>query len=240
MGISGAQTSIDPSNLEAFVRDELNANAKRVMAVLEPIKVRILNLPEDKKDIKLEIADFPNAPERGTHQIAFDEVLYIEANDFREANAEKGYRRLTREQPVGLRYANFVISVVDVIKENDKLVEIHASATPIDQVEKKPKAFIHWVAKPVECEVRLYERLFKHRNPEDKAEVPGGFLSDCNTDTLKVINNALLDECILSAKVYDKFQFERVGYFSIDPDSSEHRFVFNRTVLLNEDKGKNA
>lgn len=240
MGISGAQTSIDPSYLEAFVRDELNANAKRTMAVLEPIKVRILNLPADKKDIKLEIADFPNAPERGMHEISFDEVLYIEANDFREANAEKGYRRLTPEQQVGLRYANFVIGVVDVIKENDQVVEIQVNATPIDQVEKRPKAFIHWVAKPVECEVRLYERLFKHANPEDKAEVPGGFLSDCNTDTLKVINNALLDQSILGSRIYDKFQFERVGYFSIDPESSENRFVFNRTVLLNEDKKKNA
>ena len=240
MGISGAQTSVDPSMLEAFVRDELNLNAKRVMAVLEPIKVRILNLTDEMKDVELEIADFPSSPERGTHKINFDEIVYIEANDFRETNAEKGYRRLTKDQPVGLRYANYVINVVDVIKENDKIVEILANATPIDKVEKKPKAFIHWVSKPIECEVRLYERLFNHKNPEDKEQVPNGFISDCNLDSLKVIKNALIEDSILNAKVYDKFQFERVGYFSIDTDSYENKFVFNRTVLLNEDKSKNA
>lgn len=151
-----------------------------------------------------------------------------------------GYRRLTKEQPVGLRYANFVISVVDVVKENDKIVEIQVNATPIDKVEKKPKAFIHWVSKPVKCEVRLYERLFNHKNPEDKEQVPGGFLSDCNRDSLKCIDNALVEDSILDAKIYDKFQFERVGFFSVDPDTDGKRFVFNRTVLLNEDKGKNA
>lgn len=90
MGISGAQTSVDPSMLEAFVREELNLNAKRVMAILEPIKVRILNLPADKKAIQLDVADFPSSPERGTHKIHFDEIVYIEENDFRENNAEKG------------------------------------------------------------------------------------------------------------------------------------------------------
>lgn len=162
--------------------------------------------------------------------------------DFRESNAEKGYRRLTKDQPVGLRYANFVINVVDVIKEGDKLIELHVNATPIDKVEKKPKAFIHWVSKPLECEVRLYERLFNHRNPEDKEQVPGGFLSDCNRDSLKVIKNALVEDSISNAKIYDKFQFERVGFFSIDPDTclKDKKFIFNRTVLLNEDKSKNA
>lgn len=242
MGISGALSAVDPSMLEAYVRDELNLNGKRIMAVLEPIKVKILNLPEDKKGIKLEVADFPNQPERGTHLINFDEIIYIEEADFRECNAEKGYRRLTKEQPVGLRYANFVINVVDIIKDGDKLVELHVNATPIDKVEKKPKAFIHWVSKPLECEVRLYERLFNHKNPEDKEQVPEGFLSDCNRDSLKVIKNALVEDSILKAKVYDKFQFERVGFFSIDPDTrvEDAKFIFNRTVLLNEDKGKNA
>jgi len=240
MGISGAQTSVDPTMLEAFVREELNLNAKRVMAVIEPIKVKIMNLPDDKKNFELEVPDFPANPERGTHKIHFDEIVYIEENDFRESNAEKGYRRLTRDQPVGLRYANFVINVLDVVKEDDKIVEIHVNATPIDQVEKKPKAFIHWVSKPLKCEVRLYERLFNHKNPEDKEQVPDGYLSDCNRDSLKRIQTSLIEDSVLNAKVYDKFQFERVGFFSIDPDSTDDHFVFNRTVLLNEDKGKNA
>ena len=239
MGISGAETSVDPSMLEAFVRDELNLNAKRVMAILEPIKVRILNLSDDKKGIKIEVADFPSQLERGHHEIYFDEIVYIEQNDFREANAEKGYRRLTKDQPVGLRYANFVINLVDIKKEGDRIIELQVSAIPIDKVEKKPKAFIHWVSRPVECEVRLYERLFAHKNPEDKEQVPGGYLSDCNLDSLKVIKNALVESSILTAKIYDKFQFERVGFFSVDTDTQKDRFVFNRTVLLNESKGKN-
>lgn len=120
------------------------------------------------------------------------------------------------------------------------MIEIQVNATPIDQVEKKPKAFIHWVSKPLKCEVRLYERLFNHKNPEDKDQVPGGFLSDCNRDSLKRIENALVEDSILGSKIYDKFQFERVGFFSIDPDTKDNHFVFNRTVLLNEDKSKNA
>jgi len=213
MGLTGALTSVDPTMLEAFVRDELNLNAKRVMAVLEPIKVRILNLEEGKKNSKLEVADFPAAPERGKHEINFDEIVYIDASDFRENNAEKGFRRLTKDQPVGLRYANFVINIVDIVKENDQIIEIKVNATPIDKIEKKPKAFIHWVAKPIKCEVRLYERLFNHKNPEDKEQVPNGFLSDCNLNSLIINKNALIEDSILNAKVFQCFQFERVGFF---------------------------
>lgn len=277
MGVTGTLSSVDPTMLEAFVRDELNLNAKRVMAVLDPIKVKILNLPTEKKGIRIDVPDFPNQPERGLHQIVFDEIVYIESTDFRENNTEKSYRRLTKgiilfliililfiyfffalilinfinyslftfdpskkDQSVGLRYANYVIEIVDIIKDGDKLVELHVNATPIEKVDKKPKAFIHWVSRPLECEVRLYESLFKHKNPEDKEQVPDGFVSDCNLDSLKVINNALIEDSILNSKIYDKFQFERVGFFSIDPDTKDKRFVFNRTVLLNEDKSKNA
>ncbi|KAK4337356.1 hypothetical protein RND71_044154 [Anisodus tanguticus] len=240
MGLTGALTSVDPQMLEAIVRDELNLNAKRVMAVLEPLKIRILNLPDEKKNSKIEVPDFPNQPERGVHQICFDEIIYIEESDFRENNTEKGYRRLTKDQSVGLRYANFVIEVVDIIKENNKIIEVQVNAKSIEQIEKKPKAFIHWVSNPIKCEVRLYERLFNHKNPEDKEQVPGGFLSDCNRNSLTVIENSLIEDSILSAKIYDKFQFERNGFFSVDTDTNKSKFVFNRTVSLKEDKGKDA
>jgi len=88
------------------------------------------------------------------------------------------------------------------------------------------------------CEVRLYERLFRHKNPEDPIEVPGGLLSDCNSDSLVVVANALVDRSVSGAHVYDKFQFQRIGYFSVDPDSSPAKLVFNRTALLKEDVGK--
>jgi len=110
----------------------------------------------------------------------------------------------------------------------------------------KPKAFIHWVCNPVTCEVRLYDMLFKHKNPEDPQEVPGGFLSDCNVDSLKTLTNSLIDRSIANSKVYDRYQFERIGFFAVDPDSTndkihnnQHKLVFNRTVLLREDSGKN-
>merc|ERR1712004_499579 len=102
----------------------------------------------------------------------------------------------------------------------------------------KPKAFIHWVAKPISCEVRLYQRLFKHPNPEDPKEVPGGLHTDCNKDSLHVISNAFIDTSVSNAKLYDRFQFERNGYFSVDPDTTPSKMVFNRTVTLKEDPGK--
>ena len=241
MGLTGALTCVDPNMLEACVRDDLNQNAKRTMAILEPLRLRLLNLPAEKRGITLEVPDFPSEPERGTHSIAFDDIIYIERSDFREANTEKRYRRLTLDQPVGLRYANFVISVQEIIKDAEgQLQELFVNAIPIEAVEKKPKAFIHWVSRPVQCEVRLYERLFNHKNPEDKEQVPGGFLSDCNRDSLSVLTESLVDQSIASSAVYEKFQFERMGYFSTDSDSTKDRLVFNRTVNLKEAAGKDA
>jgi len=109
-------------------------------------------------------------------------------------------------------------------------------ATPIGEAEK-PKAFIHWVADPIDVDVRLYDRLFKHKNPEDSTEVPGGFLSDINENTLAV-KTAKADKYIQGVKVYDRFQFERNGYFTVDKDTTKNKIVFNLTVGLKEDAGK--
>uniref|UniRef100_A0A2D4I8I3 glutamine--tRNA ligase n=4 Tax=Micrurus TaxID=8634 RepID=A0A2D4I8I3_MICLE len=106
------------------------------------------------------------------------------------------------------------------------------------EAAEKPKAFIHWVSDPLMCEVRQYEQLFLHKNPEDSTEVPGGFLSDINPDSLHVIEEALVDRSVYGAKPFTKFQFERLGYFSLDPDSTNAKLVFNRTVTLKEDPGK--
>ncbi|XP_049865211.1 probable glutamine--tRNA ligase isoform X2 [Pectinophora gossypiella] len=235
LGVTGAVGAVDPTMLDAAVRDALNVSAPRVMVVLEPLKITITNFPSDKA-VVVSVPDFPNETDRGSHKVVFNKVLYIEATDFKE-QPEKGYRRLTPTQTVGLRHAGYVIKVSKVIKDGSGNVsEVECTAEPAESAEK-PKAFIHWVAEPITIEVRLYEPLFKHKNPEDPTEVPGGFLSDCRDDTLKIVN-AYADASIKGAKLYDKFQFERIGFFSVDPDTTPNNTVFNRTVSLKEDTGK--
>lgn len=226
---------VDPAMLEAVVRSHLNLSAPRTMVVLEPLKINLVNMV-DQVEYDLEVPDFPDSPEKGKHRINFGSTIFIERNDFREVK-EKGYRRLTPDQTVGLKYAGFVIKVKEVIKAKDGSVDyINAEAVSVNEAEM-PKAFIHWVADPVQVEVRIYERLFKHKNPEDAEEVPGGFLSDVDPDSKKVLKS-LADKSLLGVKAYDRFQFERVGFFSVDPDSHEKALVFNRTVSLKEDNKK--
>ncbi len=236
MGVTGAQGAVDPQMLEASVRDVLNLTAPRKLVVLEPLKVTIKNFPESKA-IKIKVPDFPNDPEKGSHEIHFDRVIFIEKSDFKE-NPEKGYRRLATNQTVGLRHAGYILKVEEVKKDSaGNVLELICSCENVDKAEK-PKAFIQWVSNPLEIEVRLYEKLFKHKNPEDPNEVPNGFLSDCNMDSLNVLTS-FVDQSMKSAKVYDKFQFERIGFFSVDPDSEKcGKLIFNRTVGLKEDAGK--
>uniref|UniRef100_A0A8C2KU51 Glutamine--tRNA ligase n=1 Tax=Cyprinus carpio TaxID=7962 RepID=A0A8C2KU51_CYPCA len=234
VGVTVAQTTMEPHLLEACVREVLNDTAPRAMAILEPLKVTITNLPTSTE---VRVPDFPANEAKGSHVVPFSKTIFIEQSDFREV-MEKGYKRLTPDQPVGLRHAGYVISVQRVIKDGcGKVCELEVTCASSDSVEK-PKAFIHWVSDPLRCEVRLYESLFLHKNPEDPAEVPAGFLSDINPNSLTVIGSALVDRSVGKAKVFDKFQFERVGYFSLDPDSTSEKLVFNRTVTLKEDPGK--
>lgn len=235
VGVTGAQATVDPSMLEASVRDVLNVTAPRRLVVLEPLKVTIKNFPQEH-GIDMEVPNFPNNPEKGTHKIHFDRVVYIEQSDFKE-EPEKGYRRLSLTQNVGLRHTNYVIKVDHVLKESTgRIHELICSCEKAD-ANNKPKAFIQWASKPLEIEVRLYENLFKHKNPEDVNEVPNGFISDCNPNSLTILK-AYTDQSLTVAKVYDKFQFERIGFFSVDPDTTPVKLVFNRTVTLKEDAGK--
>merc|ERR550532_136790 len=238
MGLTGAQMVIDPSALEEVVRKTLNYTAPRTMLVLRPLKVCIKSkVPENK----VSVPNFPDAPEKGTHEIAFSNVVYIEQEDFMEIG-EKGYRRLTKDQCVGLRHAGYVLKFLNVAKKDSEgnPVEIEVEATPIDKMDAKPKGWIHWVDGSSKIvEVRLYERLFKHKNPEDVAQVPNGFLSDVDENSLTVLKSSRSDPYLLKdLKVYDKFQFERIGFFSVDPDTTKSCAVFNRTVSLKEDAGK--
>ncbi|XP_067096005.1 glutamine--tRNA ligase [Osmerus mordax] len=237
VGVTVAQATIEPHLLESCVREVLNDKAPRAMAVLEPLKVTITNLPDDTQ-MDVHVPDFPANEAMGSHVVPFTRTIFIEQSDFREV-MEKGYKRLTPDQPVGLRHAGYVVSVQRVIKDSEgKVVELEVTCCSSSEAPEKPKAFIQWVSKPLKCEVRLYERLFLHKNPEDSSEVPGGFLSDINLNSLQVIDSALVDSSVRGAKVFDKFQFERVGYFSLDSDSTADKLVFNRTVTLKEDPGK--
>ena len=223
---------------EEVVRKTLNYTAPRTMLVLRPLKVCIKSkVPMNK----VSVPNFPDAPEKGTHEITFSNVIYIEQEDFMEI-AEKGYRRLTKDQCVGLRHAGFVLKFLNVTKKDSesKTIEIECEATPIDKMDTKPKGWIHWVDGSSKIvEVRLYERLFKHKNPEDVAQVPNGFLSDVDENSLTVLKSSRSDPYLLKdLKVYDKFQFERIGFFSVDPDTTKSCAVFNRTVSLKEDAGK--
>ncbi|KDR12338.1 probable glutamine--tRNA ligase [Zootermopsis nevadensis] len=235
IGVTGAQAVVDPQMLEAFVRDFLNTTAPRAMVVLEPLKVKIVNFPLPKT-ADIQVPNFPNDPQQGFHFVPFDRELYIERTDFKEVG-DKGYRRLTLKQQVGLRHAGYHIAVSKVLKDSEgNVVELEVKCEP-SSVGEKPKAFIHWVSQPLNIEVRLYEKLFKHKNPEDINEVPGGFLLDCNEKSLEVVQ-AYGDVSLKNAPVYRKFQFERIGFFSVDPDSTNKKMVFNRTVTLKEDVGK--
>ncbi|XP_071960107.1 glutamine--tRNA ligase-like [Antedon mediterranea] len=236
VGVTMSQVSFDPSMLDACVRDVLNDTATRVMSVFDPIKITITNFPS-KKDLEFDVPNIPHDTSKGTHKVRLSSTLFIEQSDFAESG-DSNFRRLTKEQPVGLKYANLVISVESVLKDQSgKVKELKVKCVSVTETEK-PKAFIHWVSEAIKCEVRLYERLFRHQHPEDPAEVPGGFITDCDKDSLKIIPDALVDLSVKGAKVYDKFQFERNGFYSVDPDTTDKKLVFNRTVLLKEDSGK--
>jgi glutaminyl-tRNA synthetase len=218
--------------LEAVVRDHLNVSAPRTMAVLDPVKVTITNHAGDRV---IQVPDFPNDPDKGSHNVQFSNPIYIDRSDYRSVD-EKGYRRLSPGQAVGLRYAGVVLSLVEAVTKDGKVIELKVKATPVGEAEK-PKAFIQWVANPVDVEVRMYDQTSKHKSPEDTNEVPGGFLTDINPDSLTVFK-AKADKHIVHSKVYDRFQFERIGFFCVDKDSSAGKPVFNLTVGLKEDTGK--
>lgn len=237
MGVTGAQAVVSPIMLEAVVRDVLNETAPRVMVVTEPLPLSIINYEQLNIDSNITVPDFPNDASKGSHVIQFDRTIYIEKTDFK-VSPEKGYRRLAPGQSVGLRHAGLVLEV-DKVHTNSigAVTSVDVKATPVDS-DNKPKAFIHWVARPVSIEVRMYNRLFLHKNPEDTNEVPNGYLSDINPDSLKV-STGFADSGFSSVKPYDVFQFERVGFFTVDKDSlASSKPVVNLTVSLKEDSGK--
>ncbi|TPX54510.1 hypothetical protein PhCBS80983_g05888 [Powellomyces hirtus] len=244
LGVTTANSTIHPDRLENVVREHLNDVAPRLMVVVEPLKVTLVNLPSDYLE-EVTVANKPRDDSMGSRVLPFTNTIYIEQSDFREED-DPNFYRLTPGKQVGLLNITHPISVVEVVKDAaGKVIEVKAryendSTTPA----KRPKTYIHWVAhspkhtSPVKIEVRLYSNLFLHENPQN---APGGWLSDINPHSLVVVPNALADVGVKQMKVEDKFQALRTGYFCVDKDSdlSAKKIVVNRTVTLKEDSGKN-
>ncbi len=237
VGVARRDNVIQLAQLEAAVRDELNRTAPRAMAVLEPLRVVIENYPEDRVE-ELEAVNNPEDPTAGTRKVPFARELYIERDDFLE-DPPKKFFRLAPGREVRLRYAYFV-TCTDVVKdERGEVVELRCTYDPETRGGDAPdgrkvKGTLHWVAAPtaVEAEVRLYDVLF---SAEDPADVPegGDFHDGLNPDSLRAVT-AFLEPGLASAPVGSGFQFERLGYFCVDPDSRPEHLVLNRTVTLRD------
>ena len=238
-GVSRTNGIVDIEMLEHFQRDDLNHRSRRAMAVLHPLKVVIDNYPADQKEEFVEVANNPEDPEAGTRQVPFSRELYIEQDDFREVPPPK-YYRLSPGKEVRLRNAYF-ITAQDVVKDAaGNVVEVHCTYDPPSRGGQSPdgrkvKSTMHWVsaAHAISAEIRLYDKLFLKPDPYD-LEDGQDVLDNLNPNSLEIVSDAKLEPSLASAKPGDRFQFERVGYFCVDPDSSEARKVFNRTLPLKD------
>lgn len=240
IGVAKFNSIVDATVLENSIREDLNKNAPRVMAVLEPLRVVITNYPEDKEE-ELDAINNPEDKDMGTRKVPFSRVLYIEKEDFRE-DPPKKFFRLAPGREVRLRYAYF-IKCVDVVK-NDKTgepIELRCTYDPAtrggDALDgRKVKATLHWLSARhcIEAEARLYDCLFTKRNPND-VEEGGDYKSNLNPDSLRVLKSCYVEPGLKDAAPGERYQFERQGYFCVDNlDSTKDRLVFNRTVTLRD------
>lgn len=242
IGVAKRDNLIDYSRLEGSLRDDLNKRADRVMGVLHPIKLIIDNCPDDFVD-ELEAVNNPEDESKGTRKITFSNTLYIEADDFME-DAPKKYFRLTPGQEVRLRYAYIVKCTHCDKDENGNVIAVHCTYDPASRGGnatdgRKIKGTIHWVnAKDcANAEVRLFDRLFDAEIP-DKVEEGKTFLDNLNPNSLTVLKNCKMEKAVIGAEHLKKYQFERLGYFSVDYDSTKDYLVFNRTCTLKDSWAK--
>jgi len=240
IGVAKRNSIVEIAMLEHALREDLNKRARRVMAVLRPLRVVIENYPEDRVE-ELEAVNNPEDASTGTRNVPFSRVLYIEQDDFREA-PPKGFFRLSPGREVRLRYA-YIIKCVDVRKDPNTgaVTELRCiydadTKSGSSQSNRKVKATIHWVSaahsKP--AQVRLYDHLFTQENPE---EVPEGsdWLANLNPKSLEILNTSQVEPSLADAKRGELYQFERLGYFCIDSvDSDRNALVFNRAVTLRD------
>ena len=242
IGVAKRDNVIDYSVLEFCLREHLNKVAPRMMAVLHPLKVVITNYPEGKTEMLTAINN-PEDENAGTREIPFSRELYIEQDDFME-NPPKKYFRLAPGQEVRLRYAYFV-TCQEVIKDaSGNITEIHCTYDPASRGGNSPdgrkvKGTIHWVSAnhAVDAEVRLFDRLFAVEAPEE-CEEGKTFLDNLNPNSLQVLQNCKMEPALANVKVLDKMQFERVGYFCVDKDSTPEHLVFNRACTLKDSWAK--
>jgi glutaminyl-tRNA synthetase len=236
IGVAKRENLIDVGLLEFCVREHLNKIAERRMVVLQPLKVTITNYPEDKTEF-LPSENNTEAENGGTREMPFSRTLWIEQDDFME-NPPKKYFRLAPGQMVRLKSA-YIIKCEEVIKDTaGNAIELRCSYIPesksgSDTSGIQVKGVIHWVSAThaVPVEVRLYDRLFK---VENVAEAEGDFKDYLNPDSLQVVTNAYAEPAIAQATLAERFQFLRIGYFTLDKDSTEQKLIFNRTVTLRD------
>jgi glutaminyl-tRNA synthetase len=238
IGVSKTNGSIELAMLEHFVREDSNKRAPRVMAVLRPLKVILDNYPETQVE-QMDAINNPENPAAGSRKVPFARVLYIEQDDFREV-PPKGYYRLSPGREVRLRYG-YLVTCTGVVK-NDKgeIIEVHCTYDPATRGGNTPdgrkvKSTIHWVsaAHAVDAEVRIYETLFTKEGP-NKVEEGQDFTANLNPNSLEVLRDCKLEPCLSSPAIESRYQFERLGYFCVDPDSKPGKPVFNRTVALRD------
>ncbi len=238
IGVSKTNGIIELAMLEHFLREDLNRRAPRVMAVLRPLRVVIDNYPESQVE-EMDAVNNPEDAGAGTRKVPFSRVLYIEQDDFRET-PPKGYFRLSPGREVRLRYGYFVTCTGVAKDQAGNIVEIHCTYDPATRGGNAPngrkvKSTIHWVSAThaVDAEVRVYENLFTRPDP---GEVDEGqdFMANLNPNSLEIVTHAKLEPSLAGAKAGDRFQFERLGYFCVDPDSKPGAPVFNRTAALRD------
>jgi glutaminyl-tRNA synthetase len=242
IGATRTNGTTDIEMLEHFQRDDLNRRASRAMVVLRPVKLVIDNYPAGQSEF-VEVANNPEDPAAGTRQVPFSGEIYIEQDDFREVPPPK-YYRLSPGKEVRLRNAYF-ITAQNVVKDSDgNIVEVHCTYDPLSRGGNSPdgrkvKSTLHWVstAHAISAEIRLYDKLFTRTNPADLAEGES-FLDILNPNSLEILAGGKLEPSLANAALEDRFQFERVGYFCLDPDSTPEKLVFNRTLPLKDSWAK--
>jgi len=237
LGVSKTNGTTQLQQLEYYLREDLNKHALRVAAVLKPLKVVLTNYPDDLVE-EMEAVNNPEDPSAGTRKVPFSKVLYIEQDDFREVPPPKFYR-LSPGKEVRLRYG-YILKCEEVIKDADgNIVELHCTYDPETRSgsatsTRKVKATIHWVsaAHALDAEVRMYDTLFTKENPEE-VEEGQDFTSNLNPNSLEVLTSKV-EPSLKDATPGTRYQFERMGYFCVDPDSAPGKLVFNRTIGLKD------
>lgn len=237
VGVSKRENVIDVALLEFKIREDLNKTANRVMGVLNPVKLVITNYPEDQEEIL--IAENNPEMDAGSREVPFSRELYIERDDFKE-EANRKYFRLALGKEVRLKNA-YIIKGESCVKDDDgNITEIHCTYDPLsksgsgtEESKRKVKGTLHWVSKKhaVSAEVRVYDRLFSDEAPDSHKDKE--FMEFLNPDSLQVIN-AFVEPSLQTAKIGDRFQFQRLGYFNVDDDTTSEQLVFNKTVGLRD------